>query len=107
MKKILILAFVLILQAECSFAKDVIYNKRTNKFHDTDCHLTKKCTNCETIDIDKAFEIKADPCEICRTSDENFDDKLKYKRKKLEEQKEQAKKAKGYHKYGNYSYTVK
>lgn len=107
MKKNLILVAVLFGFINNCFGYDVIYNTKTNKFHDTNCHLTRNCTNCTRIDIDDAIENKAEPCEVCRTATENYDDEKNYKKKKLEEQKRYEATSKGVKKYGNFTYTIK
>lgn len=104
MKKILILAVVFIFGTGSSFAYDVIYNKKTNKFHDTDCHLTRNCVNCTVIDINKAIKIKADPCEVCRTDAENRRDENAYKKQAAIELDN---KTPGVKKRGNFTYTIK
>lgn len=107
MKKILITSFVLLLCSVECFGYDVIYNTKTNKFHDVDCHLTKNCTNCILIDIDNAIENNADPCSVCRSHSENSSDYARHKKKKLQEQKEREAKSPGIKKGGNFTYTIK
>lgn len=107
MKKLLILTFILTLTASYCFAYDVTYNEKTNKFHNKNCHLTRNCTNCKTIDIDEAIEIKADPCEKCRKKEQNTKDVRDYKERKRKEREEELRKTPGVKKFGNFTYTIK
>jgi len=108
MKKNLILLLTLFITITAVSAKDVIYNKETGIFHDPDCLFAKQCTkNCTSIDIEKAFEKNAKPCEKCRTDNENWIDSFDYRMKKRAEEKRKIIETPGVKKQGNFTFEIK
>lgn len=66
MKKLIVSVLIFLFTATICFAETVVFNTKTHKYHNPNCHWAIKCTvNCIKIDKQKAKAKGGVPCKVC------------------------------------------